>query len=127
MNRIKGWDLIPKAERPVKEPEEKPAEVTPEEEPAQDDKISIFMCQDVGVDGTTEVHVQEKDGVFEARIGFALFGSTMMTEEEFEACDCNPFHENFRDNFASGEGATKEEAIEAMKKNLSSVSASLFH
>jgi len=122
MNKIRGWELIADVKKPARAPKKVPVE--PKEPPKE---IHIFMCDDVGVNGTTDVHVREKDGKFEARVGIALFGSTNMSDEQFDACDNNPFHEDFHDNYADGKGDTKEEAIENMKKDMTKISESLFY
>ena len=80
-----------------------------------------------GLAGTTPCMIRKtEDGKVEARMGFALFGSTNMTDEQFKACDHNPFHENFRDNFVSGIGETQEEAEALMKKDLDSIYESMW-
>jgi len=88
--------------------------------------MSIIICKNVGVSGTTEVHVKEQDGVFEARVGIAIMGHVNMTEDQFEACQHNPFHEGFYDNYSQGFGATVEEAIEDMKKDMEDTAESLW-
>ncbi len=90
-----------------------------------------FLCEHIGVSGTTPCHVSKtvEDGtsdVYEARIGIALIGATNMDEAGFKAALYNPFHEKFYDNYAHGFGATKEEAIENMKKDMRDLSESLF-
>ncbi len=49
-----------------------------------------------------------------------------MDEAGFKACNYDPFHEQFYDNFASGTGATESEAIESMKQDMQDMSNSLF-
>jgi len=89
--------------------------------------LTIFICDSIGVCGTTDCHVKKLDnGQFEARIGFSLMGTTNMDEEGFENCNYDPWHAEFYDNYASGHGSTKELAIEAMKKDLHGMGDSLF-
>jgi hypothetical protein len=91
------------------------------------DQILIHQCSNIGVNGTTPVHVQlQKDGTFEARCGFALLGTTNMTDGEFEACGYNPFHDNFYDNYATGKGITEEDAVAALKLNMKETADSLW-
>ncbi len=85
-----------------------------------------FICKNVGVSGITPCYVKEVDGKFEARMGFALMGSGMMSEKELEACGHNPFHKRFHDNAAIGHGTTPNEAIEDMKKFLKEASDCLW-
>jgi len=59
-------------------------------------------------------------------MGVAIFGATNMDEREFEAAQFNPFHDLFRDNFCSGKGATQEEAIAALEKDVHEMHASLW-
>jgi hypothetical protein len=92
------------------------------------DEIKVYHCQHIGVAGTTAAHVKRKDdGTYEARIGIALMGATNMDEEGFKACNYDPFHERFYDNYAAGDGATEEEAIAAMKADMRSLANSLWY
>jgi len=87
----------------------------------------IYQCSNIGISGTTPVHVKQlDDGVFEARCGFALMGETNMSEEEFAACDYNPFHENFRDNYSVGIGEDEEKAIAKLKACMKATADSLW-
>jgi hypothetical protein len=54
-------------------------------------------------------------------------GATNMDEEGFKACNYDPFHERFYDNYAAGDGATEEEAIAAMKADMRSLANSLWY
>lgn len=88
---------------------------------------SVFVCKDVGVSGTTDVHaVKLESGDFEARVGFALLGSTQMSPEQFAEAEFNPFHEAFHDNYARGIGDTLEAAIEAMKNDIRDIADSVW-
>lgn len=79
----------------------------------------IHKCRHVGVAGTTDVHVKRsEDGKFIARCGIAIMGATNMDEDEFKACNYDPFHEKFHDNFAEGVGATEAEAIENLTADM---------
>lgn len=89
--------------------------------------MEIHVCNNVGVSGTTPCIVRQyQEGEYVARMGFALLGTTNMTEEQFKACGYDPFHEDFRDNFVEGRGKTYEEAIEAMKQDLEQMANSLW-
>lgn len=68
----------------------------------------------MGFAGTTPVHVKEDGGEYEARAGIAIMGAAQMSPEEFKACEYNPFHEKFCDNYASGKGDTEEAAVKAL-------------
>lgn len=78
--------------------------------------FNYFICHTPGLQDTTPVTIKHDATGFEARMGIAIFGSTNMDEDGFRAAKYNPFHELFHDNYVSGNGATQEEAIEAMKK-----------
>ena len=79
----------------------------------------IHQCSHIGVAGTTPVHVKRMDdGTFKARCGIAIMGATNMDEAGFEACGHNPFHPEFYDNWAEGDGATEEEALAALKADM---------
>jgi hypothetical protein len=62
-----------------------------------------------------------------ARVGFAVMGSTNMYPEEFDACDHDPFHDKFEDNYVEAFGDTDEECVEELKNELNSFSGGLFH
>ncbi|TAN49053.1 MAG: hypothetical protein EPN21_13285 [Methylococcaceae bacterium] len=87
----------------------------------------IYQCSNIGIAGTTPVHVkQHEDGMLEARCGFALMGATNMTEEAFAACDHNPFHEKFYDNYSTGKGEDEGKAIAQLKANMKATADSLW-
>jgi len=88
--------------------------------------MQLFICHNVGIDGLTDVFVKEDEGVFTARMGFALFGNSNMSEEQLEACDYNPFHDDFYDNYVQGLGSSRDEAVDNMKKNMKGISDSLW-
>lgn len=91
------------------------------------EKITVFQCSHIGVAGTTPVYVKRsEDGGFIARCGIAIMGSTNMDEEGFKACDYNPFHDKFYDNFAEGSGATEAEALDALKADMHQTADSLW-
>lgn len=91
------------------------------------EQIVIHQCSHIGVAGTTPVHVKSlDDGTFEARCGIAIMGSTNMDEAGFKACDYNPFHPAFQDNWAAGNGATEAEALDALKKDMCATADSLW-
>lgn len=88
-------------------------------------EVQIFTCGHIGVAGTTDVHVTKISAdEYQARVGIALIGSTNMSEEELEGA--NPFDDTFHDNYASGNGATVEAAIAAMKLDMNKISDSLW-
>jgi len=87
----------------------------------------IYECRNIGIAGTTPVHVKKHvGGSFEARCGFALMGATNMSEDEFSACDYNPFNDNFNDNYSTGFGADETSAIEALKADMKQTADSLW-
>jgi hypothetical protein len=87
----------------------------------------LYQCSNVGVVCTTRVHVKiQSDGKFEARCGFSLLGLTNMTDEEFETCNYDPFHENFFDNYAFGKGDSEEQARSKLKAELKSIADGLW-
>lgn len=89
--------------------------------------VVIHQCSHIGVAGTTPVHVKRMaDGTFKARVGIAIIGTTNMDEAGFAACDYNPFHAEFYDNFAEGDGATEEEALVALKADMNKTADSLW-
>lgn len=90
------------------------------------DEIQVFVDSNIGVSGTTEVHVKKTEEGYEARMGVALLGTCNMSDEDFKACGYNPFHEDFHDNYVKGLGATQELALEAMKQDLRKMSDSLW-
>ena len=90
-------------------------------------EIVIYECSNIGIAGTTPVHVkQHDDGAFEARCGFALIGAMNMTEAEFAACNYDPFHDKFHDNYAVGKGDNEEQAISQLKANMKATADSLW-
>ena len=80
----------------------------------------------IGMNSTTPVVVKEIDGKFEARVGFMLFGSANMSEEQMDAADRDPFSDKWQDNFCRGTGATREEAIAALQKDYDSLYESIW-
>lgn len=89
--------------------------------------FTCYQCSHIGVSGTTPIHIKVRpDGTFEARMGGSMMGTTNMTEEQMDAVRRNPFHEDWHDNYFCGKGKTQEEAIEAMKKDMQSLSDLLF-
>lgn len=92
-----------------------------------DEEVVIYKCSHVGVAGTTDVHVRLTiDGKFIARCGIAIMGSTNMDEEGFKACNYDPFHDKFHDNYAQGMGETQAEAIEALKSDMHQTADSIW-
>lgn len=78
---------------------------------------TYISCCTPGVAGTTPVKIKKTEEGYEARCGIALFGSTNMSEEQFKACDYDPFHNEFRDNYCRGIGVTEQEAVNALEKD----------
>lgn len=85
---------------------------------------TAFMCSGLGIDGTTRVFVKEVTEGFEARVGVAIMGSTNRPTEDLRTA--NPFDEDFQDNYAVGKGSTRQEAIEALKRDIKEMSQTLF-
>lgn len=83
--------------------------------------MSEFICHSPGLAGTTPLTIQHSAGLgwerFEARMGVAIFGTSNLDEEGFEAAQFNPFHDLFHDNYVQGDGPTQEAAIDALKKD----------
>ena len=94
---------------------------------SEGNEMVIHECSHIGVAGTTSVHVKRgEDGSFVARCGIAIMGSTNMDEEGFKACNYNPFHDKFYDNYAEGTGTTEIEALEALKADMRQIADSLW-
>lgn len=87
---------------------------------------TVIQCSNMGLSGA-EVFFKETDNGYEARQAVALFGEYQMHKLELEAIDYNPFHKDFHDNFVKGIGKTKEEAIEALKKDAKKLADSLWY
>tara|TARA_R110000868_G_scaffold79632_1_gene226578 strand:+ start:244 stop:600 length:357 start_codon:yes stop_codon:yes gene_type:complete len=89
--------------------------------------INAFSDSCMGVSTTTETHVMRlPDGQVEARVGFAVMGPPNMSESQFEKCGHNPFHPEFRDNYASAKAATIDEALKKLAADLKNISDGLF-
>lgn len=91
-------------------------------------EVKVYAnCCTPGLAGTTPIHIkQTEDGKHEARMGFALFGSANLSEQEMKRLDYNPFHEEFYDNYASGIGDSEDAAIDALKADLESTYESMW-
>jgi hypothetical protein len=89
-------------------------------------QATYIACHTPGLAGTTPVRIKKTADGYEARCGIALFGSTNMTDEQFEACNSDPFHVDFRDNYCSGNGATEEEAIGALEQDFKEMHESIW-
>ncbi len=98
----------------------------PPEDYKQPENLTVFQCSHIGVSGTTPVIVRQTGPECEARMGFALFGSSNMSDAEFEACGFNPFHDDFHDNYVRGMGASQDAAIAALKVELDQLSESIW-
>ena len=90
------------------------------------DEVVIYQCSNIGVSGTTPVHVKRLGGTFTARCGISIMGAMNMNAAEFEACGYNPFSDDFRDNYAEGVGATEQEALAALKADMKHTATSLW-
>lgn len=84
-----------------------------------------FTCSNIGVVGA-QVYVIKTDDGYEARQALSFLGCYQMSESELEAIGYNPFNEAFNDNFARGTGSTEEEAVTAMKADVSSLAATMW-
>ena len=96
-----------------------------------EEEMIYFPCNHIGIAGTTDVHVKKHKtqgghDIYEARCGIAMMGMTNMDEEEFKACNYDPFHPDFRDNYCIGRGSTQEKAIEELKKDMKDMANSLW-
>lgn len=90
------------------------------------EQVVIHQCDHIGIATTTDVHVKEVDGQFEARAGIAIFGSTNMTDAQMEAQGRNPFGDDWHDNIVRGIGDTQEQAIEALRQDAKEMAESLW-
>ena len=86
---------------------------------------TLFSCSNMGLSGAQIFVIETPEG-FEARQAVAIFGSYQMSEEQLEQINYNPFHDDFHDNYVSGNGATKEAAIEALQADAKSMADSLW-
>lgn len=64
---------------------------------------------------------------YECRAVITLFGNSNMTDEELKSINYNPFHPDLEDNYCSGFGNTHEECLESLKKDMESISQTLFY
>lgn len=82
----------------------------------------------MGLSTTTPVRYREKKigHKVEARVGIAMFGSTMMTREQMDAAGRDPFSNLWFDNYCHGTGATREEALAALNRHANQIAASLW-
>lgn len=92
-------------------------------------KEDSLPCRALGVSGTTKVFVRETedDGghpMFTARMGVAILGVTNRKDEGL--AEANPFDRDFCDNFVEGVGLTVDDALLALKKDVQSLSDSLW-
>ncbi len=88
--------------------------------------IQVFQCSHIGVSGTTNVHVKHWPNKFEARCGIAIMGLCHMDSDLYTGNRTDPFSSEFYDNYASGEGKTKEEAIEALKRDMENIANAMW-
>lgn len=89
--------------------------------------INAFCDSNIGVSFTTPTHLRRTpNGKWEARVGFAIFGGSNFTEEQFKACGHNPFHPEFHDNYASVFGDSEEAALKALAADLKRLGDSLW-
>jgi hypothetical protein len=86
--------------------------------------MNAFTCQSIGISGTTQGFVKREGDHYIARVGVAIMGMTNRPAEELK--DANPFDPDFRDNYAEGKGATREEAIEALRGDVKSMAEGLW-
>lgn len=87
--------------------------------------IVAFHCTAIGISGTTRVFVKEISPMkYEARVGIAIMGYTNRKSAELAAA--SPFDEDFNDNYAKGEGPTREKAIEALKDDMKKTADTLW-
>lgn len=86
--------------------------------------MDAFVCSNIGISGTTKVYVIESEGKYIARVGVAIMGYTNMKAEAL--ANASPFDKDFVDNYAEGEGDTKEAALEALKLDVKKMADSLW-
>lgn len=81
----------------------------------------------IGVVCTTDVHVRKLlGGRYEARCGIAIMGRQNMDEEEYKACNYDPFHPEFQDNIVLGFGLSEQDALESLKLDMKNTVNSLW-
>jgi hypothetical protein len=89
--------------------------------------VAVHTDCHVGISGITSVVCkQQSDGSWECRQAIALFGGSNMSDEQLAACNHDPFHPDFHDNFTWGKGATREAAETALRQNAMEMADSLW-
>jgi hypothetical protein len=89
--------------------------------------MTHYTCSHVGIQGTTHVYLQRLQSndcgeeIYEARVGVSMMGYTNNHNRSI-----NPFERDFRDNYASGYGTTKEKAMAALRNNIAVLSNGLW-
>lgn len=87
--------------------------------------MNIHISRNIGVSGHKIHWMRSKCGKFHwCRQAVAIMGSFNMSDEYLRKT--SPFDPRFQDNFIEGKGNTKEEALENMNKEMSSMSDSLW-
>lgn len=87
---------------------------------------STFICNHIGLAGTTPTVIAETPAGYESRMGIAIFGASNLSDEEMKACMENPFHADFHDNYVSGKGATVAESLADMNRDFKEMHESLW-
>lgn len=90
----------------------------------QKPQIRAYTCTHVGISGTTKIHVREVGGLFVARVGIALMGTTNRPTSELAMAD--PFEADFNDNYAEGHGTSEQAALDALKTEMEKISEALW-
>jgi len=86
---------------------------------------AFHVCRNVGTAYTTPTFLlRGADGMWEARAGIAIMGSTNMSEDDLERL--SPFDKDFHDNYASGVGETPAVAVAVMHKDRESIADSIW-
>lgn len=85
-----------------------------------------IMCSNIGVSETTSHRMKYDGEQYEVRVGIAILGMSDMNDDEMREARFDPFHENWHDNYASGKGSTKDEAVENMHKDIKEIADSLW-
>ena len=87
--------------------------------------MNIHIDKNIGVSGAKIHWMRSKCGKMHwCRMATAIMGSYNMTDKEISTI--SPFDPRFQDNYVEGKGATKEEAIAEMEKDMGRITDSLW-
>lgn len=87
--------------------------------------MNIHIDKNIGVSGAKIHWMRSKCGKkYWCRMAIAIMGSYNMTDKEI--ANISPFDPKFHDNYVEGKGATKEEALAEMEKDMGGIADSLW-